>query len=157
MADETQVPEINPEDTYANSDVETIKQMQARFDAELAKRDQKYSALLKFATEGGKVSADTPAKPTDAEIKKRMEDLAKQVRDNKISGLEQAQALLEFDDYYTSKGGRSIFAYTDGDLDSAELESIDKVRGLLEHAIEKSEGDPTVFSTALASKLIDKR
>lgn len=148
---------INEQDTYANSDVEAIQAMQARFDAELAKKDQKYSALLKFVTEGGKMSADVPAQPTDAEIKKNMEDLARKVRDNKMSGLEQAQALLDFDDYYTSKGGRSIFAYTDGDLDAAEIESIEKVRGLLEHAIEKSEGDPSVFSTSIASKLIDKR
>ena len=157
MEDQKQEIEIKEDDTYKNDDVETIKQMQAKFDAELAKRDQKYSALLKFATEGGKVSAEKPAEPTDAEIKAQMEDLAKQVRDNKMSGLEQAKALLAFDEYKMNKlGGRSIFAYTDGDLDRAELESIDKVKGLLQHAIEVTDGDPGVFEAAIASKLVDK-
>lgn len=149
--------EINEQDTYQNEDVETIQAMQARFDAELAKRDQKYSALLKYATEGGKVSADTPQEPTPAEKKQHIEQLARDVKANKINGIEQAKALLEYDDYVTENGGRTIFTFTDGTPSQADLLSADRVKNLLQYAIETSEGNEELFQAAIVSKLKDIR
>lgn len=153
MEEETKV--INEEDTYQNDDVKALQEMQARFDAELAKRDQKYSALLKYATEGGKISAETPTELSPAEKKEHIEEIAKEVRDNKINGLEQAKALLEYDDYVKENGGRTIFTFTDGTPSQYDLESAEKVRGLLEYAIETSDGSEEVFQASIASKLKD--
>ena len=149
--------EINEQDTYQNDDVEALKAMQARYDAEIAKRDQKYSALLKYATEGGKVSAETSHEPTPAEKQQHIEQIAKEVRDNKINSLEQAKRLLEYDDYVVEKGGRTIFTFTDGTPSPADLESAEKVKSLLQYAIETSDGSPEVFQATLSSKLKDVR
>ena len=146
---------INEKDTYENADVKALQEMQARFDAELAKRDQKYSALLKYATEGGKVSAETPQEPSPAEKQEHIEELAKAVRDNKISGLEQAKALLEYDDYVVENGGRTIFTFTDGTPSQYDMESAEKVRDLLQYAIETSDGSEELFRAAISSKLKD--
>lgn len=146
---------INEQDTYENADVKALQEMQARFDAELAKRDQKYSALLKYATEGGKVSTETPQEPSPAEKQAHIKEIAKAVRDNKIGGLEQAKALLEYDDYVTENGGRTIFTFTDGTPSQYDIESAEKVRGLLEYAIETSDGSEEVFQASIASKLKD--
>lgn len=152
MAEETI---INEEDTYENADVQALQEMQARFDAELAKRDQKYSALLKYATEGGKVSAETPQEPSPAEKKQHIEEIAKAVRDNKINGIEQAKALLEYDDYVVENGGRTIFTFTNGTPSQYDLESAERVRDLLQYAIETSEGNEELFQAAIGSKLKD--
>lgn len=149
--------ELNEQDTYQNDDVEALKAMQARYDAELAKRDQKYSALLKYATEGGKVSSETPHEPTPAERKQHIEQIAKEVRDNKISSLEQAKRLIEYDDYVVENGGRTIFTFTDGTPSPVDLESADRVKNLLQYAIDSSDGSPEVFQATLASKLKDIR
>ena len=146
---------IDENDTFENDDVKTIQEMQARFDAELAKRDQKYSALLKFATEGGKVSPDAPAEPTPEEQRKHIEELAKAVKENKINGLDQAKALLEYDKYVTENGGRTIFIYTDGTPSERDLESAERVKKLLQYAVETSDGSEDVFQAAIASKLKD--
>lgn len=149
--------EINENDTYVNQDVETIQAMQARFDAELAKRDQKYSALLKYATEGGKVSAETPQEPTPAEKRAHIEQIAREVRDNKIDGLEQAKRLIEYDDYVVENGGRTIFTFTDSTETPTvqDLESANKVRSLLQYAIDKSEGSEDIFKATIVDKLRD--
>lgn len=149
--------EINEQDTYQNDDVEALKAMQARYDAEIAKRDQKYSALLKYATEGGKISAENPHEPTPAEKKQHIEQIAKEVRDNKINSLEQAKRLVEYDDYVVENGGRTIFTFTDGTPSPADLESAEKVKNLLQYAIETSDGSPEVFQATLSSKLKDVR
>lgn len=149
--------QINENDTFENADVKALQEMQARFDAEIAKRDQKYSALLKYATEGGKISAETPHEPSPAEKKQHIEEIARNVRDNKISGLEQAKALLEYDDYIVENGGRTIFTFTDGTPSQYDLESADKVRDLLQYAIETSEGNEELFQAAIGSKLKDIR
>ena len=153
MAEET--INVNEQDTYENADVQALQEMQARFDAELAKRDQKYSALLKYATEGGKVSAETPTEPSPAEKKQHIEDIAKAVRDNKINGIEQAKALLEYDDYVVENGGRTIFTFTNGTPSQYDLESAERVRDLLQYAIETSEGNEELFQAAIGSKLKD--
>ena len=149
--------EINENDTYVNQDVETIQAMQARFDAELAKRDQKYSALLKYATEGGKVSAETPQEPTPAEKRAHIEQIAREVRDNKINGLEQAKRLIEYDDYVVENGGRTIFTFTDSTETPTvqDLESANKVKSLLQYAIDKSDGSEDVFKATIVDKLRD--
>ena len=149
--------ELNEQDTYENQDVETLKAMQARYDAEIAKRDQKYSALLKYATEGGKVSAETSHEPTPAEKQQHIEQIAKEVRDNKINSLEQAKRLVEYDDYVVENGGRTIFTFTDGTPSPADLESAEKVKNLLQYAIETSDGSPEVFQATLTSRLKDVR
>lgn len=148
---------LNEQDTYENADVKALQEMQARFDAELAKRDQKYSALLKFATEGGKVSPETPQELTPAEKRQHIEDVARNVRDNKINGIEQAKALLEYDDYVVNNGGRTIFTFTDGTPSQYDLESAARVRDLLQYAIDSSDGSEEVFQAAIGSKLKDIR
>lgn len=148
---------VNEQDTYENADVKALQEMQARYDAELAKRDQKYSALLKYATEGGKISAETPQEPTPAERKQHIEELAKSVRDNKIGGIEQAKALLEYDDYVVENGGRTIFTFTDGTPSQYDYESAERVKGLLQYAIENSDGSEEVFLATIGSKLKDIR
>ena len=155
MENENLNPEINDQDTYENADVKALQEMQARFDAELAKRDQKYSALLKYATEGGKVSSETTQEPSPAEKKAHIEDVAKTVRDNKVSGIVQAKALLEYDDYVKENGGRTIFTFTDGTPSQGDIESAQRVRDLLEYAIETSEGNEELFQAAITSKLKD--
>lgn len=149
--------DINEQDTYVNEDVETIQAMQARFDAELAKRDQKYSALLKYATEGGKVSTETPQEPTPAEKKAHIEKIAREVRDNKINGLEQAKHLVEYDDYVVENGGRTIFTFTDSTETPTvqDLDSANKVKSLLQYAIDKSEGSEEIFKATIVNKLRD--
>lgn len=151
--------EINENDTYVNQDVEAIQAMQARFDAELAKRDAKYSALLKFATEGGKISAETPQEPTPAEQKAELDSLARSFRNKELCSLDMAKALIKMDDYVTSKGGRTIFTYSDpsGTPTVTELESAGKVRSLLEFAIEKSDNSDEMFRAAIVNKLSDPR
>lgn len=149
--------EINEQDTYENQDVETIQAMQSRFDAELAKERQKYSALLKYATEGGKVSAETPREPTPAEKKQHAEELAKAVRDNKMKSVDQAKALIEYDDYVVSNGNRTIFLPTQGAPTEQDMVSADRVKSLLQYAIETSEGDNDVFLATIGSKLKDVR
>ena len=153
--EETENIKIDEQDTYENADVKALQEMQARFDAELAKRDQKYSALLKYATEGGKISTETSTEPSPAEKQEHIEEVAKAVRDNKISGLDQAKALLEYDDYVVENGGRTIFTFTDGTPSQYDIESAEKVRGLLEYAIETSEGNQELFQAAISSKLKD--
>lgn len=148
---------VNEQDTYENADVKALQEMQARYDAELAKRDQKYSALLKYATEGGKISAETPQEPTPAERKQHIEELAKSVRDNKIGGIEQAKALLEYDDYVVENGGRTIFTFTDGTPSQYDYESAERVKSLLQYAIENSDGSEEVFLATIGSKLKDIR
>ena len=155
MEEEIKNQQIDTEDTYENADVKALQEMQARYDAELAKRDQKYSALLKYATEGGKVSSETPAEPSPADKQKHIEEIAKEVRDNKISGLEQAKALLEYDDYVQDNGGRTIFTFTDGTPTQYDIESAEKVRDLLQYAIDMSEGSTELFQAAITSKLKD--
>lgn len=149
--------EINEQDTYQNEDVETLKALQAKYDAEIAKRDQKYSALLKYATEGGKVSTETPHEPTPAEKKQHIEEIAREVRDNKLNSVEQAKRLIEYDDYVVENGGRTIFTFTDGTPSPVDLESAEKVKNLLQYAIEASDGSPEVFQATVASKLKDVR
>ena len=147
--------EINEQDTYENQDVETIQAMQSRFDAELAKEKQKYSALLKYATEGGKVSADTPQEPSPAEKRQHIEELAKAVRDNHMKSVDQAKALLEYDDYVVSNGNRTIFLPTKGAPTEQDMISADRVKSLLQYAVETSDGDNDVFAATLGSKLRD--
>ena len=157
MSDE--VKNENLEQPYVNEDVETIQAMQARFDAELAKRDAKYSALLKYATEGGKVSAETPQEPTPAEQKAELDSLAKSFRNNELCSLDMAKTVIKMDDYVTSKGGRTILTYSDpsGTPNVTELESAGKVRSLLELAIEKSDNSDEMFRAAIVNKLSDPR
>ena len=149
--------EINENDTYVNQDVETIQALEARFNAELAKKDAKYSALLKYATEGGRISAEKPQEPTPAEKKAHIEDIAREVRDNKINGLEQAKRLIEYDDYVTENGGRTIFTFTDSTETPTmqDLDSANKVKSLLQYAIEKSEGSEEIFKATVVDKLRD--
>ena len=155
MEEEIKNPTIDTEDTYENADVKALQEMQARYDAELAKRDQKYSALLKYATEGGKISAETPTEPSPAEKRQHIEELAKAVRDNKMTNIDQAKALLEFDDYVKDNGGRTIFTFTDGTPTQYDIESAGKVRDLLQYAIDTSEGSTELFQAAITSKLKD--
>jgi hypothetical protein len=115
--------------------------------------------LLKYATEGGKVSAETPQEPTPAEKRAHIEQIAREVKDNKINGLEQAKRLIEYDDYVTENGGRTIFTFTDStEIPTVQdLESANKVKSLLQYAIDKSDGSEEIFKATLVDKLRDPR
>lgn len=146
-------PEV--QNTYENEDVKALQKMEEKYNAELQKKDLKYSALLKFVTEGGKVSPETPAEPTPEERRKHIESIARAVRDNKIPGVEQAKALVEYDDYVVKNGGRTIFTYTDGEPSANDITSAENVKALLQYGIETSEGNEELFQAAIASKLKD--
>ena len=158
--------EINEQDTYENQDVETIQAMQARFDAELAKEKQKYSALLKYATEGGKVSAEIPKEPTPAEQKEYLKEIAHKFRSNEIKGIDKIDALLKVNDIVTNYKekdiaainklhGREIFAPTMGTPTERDIQDDERFKELLQCSMESSAGDTSIFQATLTSKLVD--
>ena len=140
-----------------NPDVLALQKMQARYDAELQKERAKYSALLRYATQGGTTSPEEPPEPTPEEEDKMVKELAKSVRDNNIKDIQQAKNLLEIDRIREKRGLRSIFLPTDGDLSESDIESAERVKELLNYAIEVSEGNETMFHGAIGSKLADRR
>ena len=142
-----------------DKNVEMIEKLKADFEAKLAEKDERYTALLETYIKKTTSSDDKqqPPEPTEAEKAKRIGELSKLVRDNKINALEQAKAMIEIDDYVTERGERSIFAYTHGAIDGAEIESVRKVKEILKDAIERSDGDVGVFQSAIVSKLAEFR
>ena len=144
-----------PNEQPIDENVEAFKEAQRNFEAQLALERQKYSALYKEYVKGSKPSPEGEKEPTPEERKKHIEELAKAVRDNKINGLEQAKALIEYDQYVTDNGGRTIFTFTDGTPSQNDLESAEKVKNLLQYAIETSDGSEEIFQATVASKLKD--
>ena len=151
MAEENKNLEINPEDTFENEDIKTLQAMEAKYNAELAKRDQKYSALLKYATEGGKVSTETTPEPTPEEKWKANCDIIRN-RD-KYDNLTIAKALKEGDDYYREKFGKSIFVSETGTPDSREEKIADIANEIISYGIENSYGDNIAYTNAALTRL----
>lgn len=151
MAEENKNIEVNTEDNYENEDVKTLQAMEAKYNAELAKRDQKYSALLKYATEGGKVSTETTPEPTPEE---KWEANCEIIRNrDKYDNLTIATALKEGDDYYREKFGKSIFVSETGTPDSKEEQIADTINDILTYGIDNSYGDNIAYTNAALTRL----
>ena len=144
-------PQINPEDTFENEDVKTLQAMEAKYNAELAKRDQKYSALLKYATEGGKIPTGSTPEPTPEE---KWEANCEIIRNrDKYDNLTIAKALKEGDDYYREKFGKSIFVSETGTPDSREEKIADIANEIISYGIENSYGDNVAYTNAALTRL----
>ena len=143
--------QINPEDTFENEDVKTLKAMEAKYNAELAKRAQKYSAMLKYATEGGKVSTeDTPEPNPEEKWQANCEIIRNR---DKYDNLTIAKALKEGDDYYREKFGKSIFVSETGTPDSREEKIADIANEIISYGIENSYGDNVAYTNAALTRL----
>lgn len=163
--------EINEQDTYENQDVETIQAMQSRFDAELAKEKQKYSALLKYATEGGKVSADTntPKEPTPDEIKEYLKDVSLKFMKNEIKGADKIATLEKVQDIVRKYPCndikainhlniyKSIYQPTSGTPTEDDVNKTNKYRDLVQFGLETCDNDTSIFQATVASKLKDTK
>lgn len=144
-------PQIDLEDTFENEDVKTLQAMEAKYNAELAKRDQKYSALLKYATEGGKILTETTPEPTPDE---KWEANCEIIRNrDKHDNLTIAKALKEGDDYYREKFGKSIFVSETGTPDSREEKIADIANEIISYGIENSYGDNVAYTNAALTRL----
>ena len=152
----------NKEDVQnKDKNIEIIDNLKANYEAQIAAEKNKYTVLLEnyiknISSSDGDNSKNNE-QPSEAEKVKRIGELSENVRDNKLNALEQAKAMIEIDDYVTESGERSIFAYTHGELDGAELESIKKIKDVLKDSIEKADGDVGVFQSAVVSKLVEFR
>ena len=145
---------VDEKDTYENEDVKTLQEMEARYNAELAKRDAKYSALLKYATESGRVSTETQ-EPEETPEEKWAKNCNIIQNSTKYDNLTIGKALLEGDQYYREKYGKSIFVSESGTLDSKEEKIADTASEILQYGIDNSFDNSLSFTNAFTSRLVE--
>ena len=150
--------EINEKDveqtqSFENQDVQALEAMRIKYEQDIAREKQKYSQLLAYTVNGGKLSAEkqAPEKSPDEKWK----DACDVINNKKSTNIEIAQALLEGDSLYRAKNnGRSIFCSEEGTLSDKEEKIADSVVAIIQDSLDKAEGNDKVYSTLSASNLI---
>ena len=97
-------------------------------------------------------------KPTEKEQKEQFENNIKTVLDmsKSLRPLKLFKNLIEVDDYLQSKGERTIFAPSTGDIDDATMKSCERMKDLLQSAIDQSDGSDEVALAYIGNHLVDQ-
>ena len=145
--------EITNDNVLQNEDVQALEAMRIKYEQEIAREKLKYSQLLAYTVNGGKLSAEKQAPEKSPEEK--WKDACDVINNKKSTNIEIAQALLEGDSLYRAKNnGRSIFCSEEGTLSDKEEKIADSVVAIIQDSLDKAEGNDKVYSTLSASNLI---
>lgn len=140
--EETQTPEEVLADLKANSvpkkDYEALQ--------------AKYNNLFRMKANG--TFAEETYEKTEAEKVKEFNENVMNIKNKKTTGsYEQMKSLVEIDDYYKEKTGKSIFAPSRGDLDDDGVKTCEALHDLLKNCVDISEGSNEVASAYFANAI----
>lgn len=153
MSDETMNTEQVP--TPEQVLVEMRENMVPREEA--AKWQNKYNELFRSVANGTFSGEDKPAKKSEAELKADYENNVRVLADTSksVRPLEQFERLLAVDDYLTSRGERSCFAPSEGEITPEIQRSCETTHALLESVIAQADGSDEVALAYLGNHLTE--
>ena len=124
---------------------------------EAQKWQQKYNELFRSVANGTFSGEDKVPEKTEEELKAEFDSNIKTLTDTSksIRPLDMFQKMLEVDDYLTSRGERSCFAPSTGDITPEIDASCTKMHSLLESVIAQADGSDEVALAYLANHLSD--
>lgn len=152
MAEETRETENQEERTPEEILAEMREKMVPKEEAEGWKA--KYNKLFADVASGS-YSQHEEHEETPEEAKKRVSGLVESLAGRKLhSATESVSALLEIDTYYREAGKPSIFEPSVGQNEETRA-SADRVRDVLQDALDRSNGSDEVLCATLGSRLSD--
>lgn len=149
ITQEGQEPEKTPEEIL----VEMKSKMVPK--EELQYWKEKYNKLFGAVAAGKEAEIiGTPTTPEERE--KKVKEKINGIDSHEIKRpVESVRALLEIDDHYVKTGKRSIFEPSSNPSDETR-QSAQRVRDLLEYALDKAGDSDEVLCATLGSKLADQ-
>ena len=153
MAEETRETENQEERTPEEILAEMREKMVPKEEAEGWKA--KYNKLFADVASGSYSSQHEENEETPEEAKKRVSGLVESLAGRELhSATESVSALLEIDTYYREAGKPSIFEPSVGQNEETRA-SADRVRDVLQDALDRSNGSDEVLCATLGSRLSD--
>ena len=156
MADEKEV--LDQDNTIAAEDQlkDALTNMVPKTELEKAKNDYNrlYQKVLSGEFSGVVEPKEDAGKKLEDEYKAAMDEM---VNHKTTSACKHAEDLLKIDDYFVSKGQRSVFEASNGDRDfNGARASAQRTRELLEYALEEANGDDNLFVARISNALRDR-
>ena len=153
MAEEKRENENQEERTPEEILAEMREKMVPKEEAEGWKA--KYNKLFADVASGSYSSQHEENEETPEEAKKRVSGLVESLAGRELhSATESVSALLEIDTYYREAGKPSIFEPSVGQNEETRA-SADRVRDVLQDALDRSNGSDEVLCATLGSRLSD--
>ena len=140
-----------------NDPVVIIDRLKARHQEDEKNWNAKYNNLLnqymQLNLNGAASTEDAPKTPSKAELDAKFKTDIKEVAENHISSLEQAERILAIRQHLLDDGKPDIFVADIGTPTADDLESAQNTADVLEYCIDKSEGSNEIFCSALQNRL----